>query len=777
MIHRIHKHLPILISLLLLLAAAWVKLDQSPFMITLQNQVFDVYQRYFPRLYQDAGVKIIDIDDESLSRLGQWPWPRSLIATMIDKLVAAQAGVVAFDVVFAEPDRTSPSNSAAFWHVDAGLKKQLLALPDHDTKLAQAFATGYVVTGFALTNDINTRQPTKKSGLSFAGNPDSNPIDFLNGNFEGATTNLAALEQSAEGNGFFNNTPDADGMVRRVPLMLALKDQIYPSLAMESLRVVQGASSYIIKMAGASGEQSFGAETGITQIRNGKFDIPTDSSGNFLVHYTKQVPSRYIPAWKLFEPDFDKTLVQGQMLFVGTSAAGLKDLRATPLNPALPGVEVHVQMLEQILLGQFLFRPDWMLIAETLGMIGCGLVLMAVMARLTAVWGAVFMMAAQGAALWFSVEMFRTQGFLIDPISPGLVILCLYLTESLRRYMLSERERKQVRGAFSQYMSPDLVKELAKHPEKLTLGGEIRPMTVLFCDIRGFTTISERYNAQQLTTFINRFLTPMTDVIMARKGTIDKYMGDCIMAFWNAPLDDENHALNGCLSALEMFKELEKLNNDRKQRAIDEHWDYFPVAIGIGLNSGDICVGNMGSSQRFDYSVLGDDVNLASRLEGQSKNYGVNIVIGQNTQAQVPQLATLELDRIKVKGKLEAVTVYALLGDEALADSADFTRMKELWLKALKSYRAQHWDEAENFIRLCEGAAEKLTHASASEGIAAAKRSGEDNSLDHVVAGAPRISGLENINGLFALYRERLATYRITPPPADWDGVFEAKSK
>lgn len=745
MIHRIQKRLPIIVSLLLLLAAAWVKLDQSPFMTTLQNQVFDLYQKYHPRPYQDAGVKIIDIDDESLSKLGQWPWPRSLIATMIEKLVEHEAGVVAFDVVFAEPDRTSPSNSANFWNVDQDLKQQLLALPDHDTTLSQAFATGYVVTGFALTNDQNTRRPGKKFGLSFAGNQGSNPIDFLGGYFEGATTNLPALEETAEGNGFFNNTPDPDGMVRRVPLMLALEEEIYTSLAMEMLRVGQGASSYIIKMAGASGEQSFGAETGITQIRNGKFDIPTDSSGNFLVHYTEHVPQRYIPAWKIFEPDFDKTLVQGQMLFVGTSAAGLKDLRATPLNPALPGVEVHAQMLEQILLGQFLFRPDWILIAETIGMLVCGLLLMAVMARLTAIWGALFMIAAQGAALWFSVEMFRTQGFLIDPVSPGMVILCLYLTESLRRYMLSEKERKQVRGAFAQYMSPDLVEELAKHPEKLTLGGEIKPLTVLFCDIRGFTTISERYNAQQLTTFINRFLTPMTDVIMARKGTIDKYMGDCIMAFWNAPLDDAQHALNGCLSALEMFKELDKLNNDRKQRAAEEGWEYFLVQIGAGLNSGDICVGNMGSEQRFDYSVLGDDVNLASRLEGQSKTYGVNIVIGQNTQSQVPELATLELDRIKVKGKHEAVTVYALLGDEALADHTDFMKMKELWLKALKSYRAQHWDEAENFIRLCEGAAEKVA--------------------------------MENIAGLFSLYRERLAAYRITPPPEGWDGVFEAKSK
>lgn len=738
------KRIPVIISLLMLAAAVFVKSSQMGFIEQLQYKVFDVYQNQFPREYIPAGVKIIDIDDESLTKLGQWPWPRQVLAELVYRLVTANASVMAFDIVFAEADRTSPTSIAELWHAESDLTELLFKLPDHDQMLADAFEQGYAVTGYVLTNEQTKRKPATPYGLSYAGMKGANPADYLLG-FSGATVNMPMFEEAAEGNGFFNNTPDPDGIVRRVPLALEMNDNIYFSLAMEALRVAQGASSYIIKMAGASGEESYGAESGITQIRNGKFEIPTDANGNFLVHYTPFEEERYIPAWKIMEDDFDPSLVEGNILFFGTSAPGLADLRATPINPSLPGVEVHVQALEQILTGSYLYRPDWMLYAEIVMMVVMGLLLMFVMARSTAVWGAVLMVCFQIGALWFSVYMFRMEGYLIDPVSPSIVILLLYITESLRRYILSESERKQVRGAFSQYMSPVMVAELAKNPDALTLGGEMKELTVLFADIRGFTTISERFDAQQLTAFINRFLTPMTDVILQHKGTIDKYMGDCIMAFWNAPLDDEKHARNACVSALEMFDALDELNEKRKQRASDEGREYLPVGIGIGLNTGDICVGNMGSDQRFDYSVLGDDVNLASRLEGQSKTYGVRVVIGDNTKAQVEDLATIELDLIQVKGKTSAVTIHALLGLEELALEDDFKKLEELWNKALNSYRAQQWDEAVNFIGLCETQCEKL------EGI--------------------------DLSGLFALYAERIAAYRVNPPAEDWDGVFEATSK
>ncbi len=741
---RFARWLPLCVSLAVLGLAALVKAQQYPLIEQLQYQVFDAYQRQFPREYVDMGVRILDIDEASLAKLGQWPWPRTVMAQLVQRLSDAGVAVIGFDVVFAEPDRTSPAAITPHWPIDEVTKQKLAALPDHETLFAQALEAVWAVTGFVMTHEAQGAAPKRRFGMSFAGMEGSHPRDYLL-SFSGATLNLPELEAAASASGFFNSTPSRDGMLRSVPLALALNDDIYFSLSMEMLRVAQGASNYIIKMAGASGEESYGSASGITHIRNGKFEIPTDANGNLLIHFTPYTRDRYISASELLNSEADLTNLEGKIVIVGTSAPGLLDLRATPLNPSLPGVELHVQALEQILSGHYLMRPDWILYAEMVLMVVVGLLLMLMMSRLTAVWGALFMVVAQGAALWFSVMMFQAYGYLIDPVGPGIVILLLYLTESLRRYMLSEAERKQVRGAFAQYMSPALVEELAKNPEKLVLGGEMRDLTVLFCDIRGFTTISEQYDAHGLTQFINDFLTPMSDVILARKGTIDKYMGDCIMAFWNAPLEVRDHAREACEAALAMFDALHAFNESRQKAADEAGLPFQPVAIGVGLNSGMICVGNMGSRQRFDYSVLGDEVNLASRLEGQSKTYGVGIVIGQNTQAQVPQLATLELDLIKVKGKTQAVTIYALLGGEALRDNGEFGKLCELWDKALHSYRAQQWDEAVNFMALARTQCGKVPMAS--------------------------------LEVLFDLYAERIKRFRITLPPADWDGVFAAESK
>lgn len=744
MLTRLLKKLPVLVSLCVLGLAVALKANDVGFMESLKLRVFDLYQHYLPRTYQPMGVRIVDIDDASLAKLGQWPWPRPLIGKIISRLNELGAGVVAFDIVFAEPDRTSPSQLAPLWADKPELVEALKNAPDHDAVFSQYVGGANVVTGYVLTNESAGRVPKRPYGVSFAGGQGSDPKESLT-RFSSATSTLKVIEDASAGNGFFNNTPDADGIVRRVPLALLMGGEINFSLAMEALRVAQGASTYLIKMAGASGEASFSADSDIVSVKNGQFEIPTDRKGNMLLYYTQDEPDRYIPAWKILEPDFDKSLVEGQLLFFGTSAPGLKDLRATPLNPALAGVEVHVQALEQVLSGQFLKRPDWLDGAEMVMMVTVGLVLILMMAKLTAIWGAIFMLMVQGAALGFSIHAFRTQGLLIDPISPGLVILMVYISESLRRYIHSEHERKQVRSAFSHYMSPALVAELARNPDKLKLGGETKELTVMFSDIRGFTTFSEKFNAEQLTGFINKFLTPMTDVILSHKGTIDKYMGDAIMAFWNAPLDVEDHASHACRAALHMFKAAGDLNAQRRIQADAAGEEFIPINIGVGLNTGDICVGNMGSDQRFDYSVLGDDVNLASRLEGQSKNYGVGIVIGENTQKMVQHFATLELDLIKVKGKTEAVRIFTLLGEESLQQNAAFAALHAVWDAALKSYRSQQWDAAERSISEARKISAQL------EGV--------------------------TLEGLFELYEERIATYRASPPPANWDGVYEAKDK
>lgn len=738
------KKVPVLVSLSLLVAAVMIKGGQYGFIVQLQHLVFDAYQQQMPRSYEQAGVKIIDIDDDSLAKLGQWPWPRQRVAQLVDRLTELGSGPIAFDIVFAEADRTSPRHVAELWNADGALKAQLDTLPDHDALLAQSIANSYVIGGYVLNHKASGRLPLRPYGVSFVGMEGANPHEHVAQHYDGAILNLSELEAPAEGNGFFNNIPDNDGIIRRIPLMLAAGEDLYFSLAMEALRVAQGASSYIVKMAGASGEKNYGTDSGITQIRNGKFQIPTDAQGRMLLHYTPYRQDRYIPAWHVLEPDFDASQIEGRILIIGTSAPGLLDLRATPLNPSLPGVEVHAQAIEQILLGKHLFRPDVMLGAEVVIMVVCGVLMMIIMARLTAIWGAVFMLGMLAAAFGSSIYAYAAHGYLVEPVSGALVIVALYLSESLRRYIHSESERKQVRSAFSQYMSPALVEELAKNPEKLTLGGEMKELTLLFADIRGFTTISEQFGAQELTEFINSFLTPMTDVILKRQGTIDKYMGDCIMAFWNAPLEVRLHAQQACLSALEMLAAVDDMNLQRRKMAEATGTTYLPINIGIGLNTGEVCVGNMGSQQRFDYSVLGDDVNLASRLEGQSKTYGVSVVLGEKTLAQVSDLATLELDLIKVKGKTKAVRIFALLGDDTLAQSEAYGKLRELWNKALVSYRAQQWDEAENFMKLCTTSSTKL-------GI--------------------------DLSGLHELYAQRIRHFRMTPPPLGWDGVFEATSK
>jgi adenylate cyclase len=704
-----------------------------------QHKVFDAFQRAQPRPYEPVPVRVIDIDDESLKRLGQWPWPRTLVARLVRRLDGLGAAVIAFDAMFPEPDRTSPARVVEFWPKTAqteALLRQVAQLPDHDRVLAQAIGQATVVLGFALVAEPNGVVPAVKAPFSYGGD---GPLAYLD-DFGGAVTDLPELEKAAAGNGCFSFIPERDGMARRAPLIFRRGQALLPSLAAEVLRVAQGAANYAVKSSGASGEVGYGQHTGISKIKIGRYVIPTDSKGRVWVYFTDDAPQRTVPAWKVFEKDFDRSLIAGGLVFVGTSAAGLKDMRATPLNPALPGVEMHANVVEQVLLGRFLQRPDWATGAELIYMVLLGGMLLALLPRLGAAWCALVGGAGMAGAVGFSWRMFAARGFLIDPVFPCLTILLVYMSSSLISYLKSETERRQVRNAFSRYMHPKLVEELAKHPEKLRLGGETRDMTVLFCDIRGFTTISEQFDAHGLTTMINKFLTPMTGIIMDRLGYIDKYIGDCIMAFWNAPLDDAEHARNACLAALAMHQRLAELEGVWKAEAEAESRKFVPIHIGVGLNTGPCCVGNMGSEQRFNYSVLGDDVNLASRLEGQSKPYGVSTVIGPRTRELVPEFAALELDLIKVKGKTKPVRIFTLLGDAAKAQEPGFQKHAQVHDRMLAAYRGQKWDEALALLAECRE------------------------------EGGP-------LEKLHDMYEERIGAFQLHPPAANWDGAFTATSK
>ncbi|MCX8232125.1 MAG: adenylate/guanylate cyclase domain-containing protein, partial [Alphaproteobacteria bacterium] len=616
-------------------------------------RVFDVYQRLAPREYVPVPVKYVDLDDESLERIGQWPWPRTFVAQLVAQLANAGAAAIVFDIVFAEPDRTSPKYIVDLWpltpEVEA-LKENMSDLPDHDMVLADVIAQTPVITGFVLTGDPSLpRVPAQTASFAYGGD---NPLEYLFG-FRGAVANLEILTENASGNGSFNLVAERDGIVRRVPMFMRLEGQPnpYPSLTAEVIRVIQGARTYIIKTTGASGELGYGGvKLGLNNIKIGNYELPTGPNGRMWLHFTGHVPERRIPAWKVLSPEFDAETVEGQIVFIGTSAAGLFDIRATPLEAAAPGVEIHVQAVEQILLDHYLERPDWADGAEIIYMVLLGLLLLLVLPRAGALLGAIAGALGVAVAVAASWYFYKELLWLLDPIYASSVVVVVYMSSTLLNFLRTEAEKRQVRGAFSQYLSPALVEQLADEPERLVLGGEMRSMTLLFCDIRGFTTISEQFktNPTGLTKLINRFLTPMTDMILDRRGTIDKYMGDCIMAFWNAPLDDKDHAAHGLDSALAMFNALDGLNESLKQEAESENRTHYPINVGIGLNTGECCVGNMGSDKRFDYSVLGDAVNLAARLEGQSKNYGVGVVIGEETRKAAPEFASLELDLIAV---------------------------------------------------------------------------------------------------------------------------------
>ena len=671
------------ILLALLALRVW---DPDPVTIVC-DRTFDFYQVIQPRPTADTAVLVVDLDEASLAEFGQWPWPRTLVADLLANLFNAGAVVVGFDVVFAEPDRLSPDQIAnQLVGLDSDTKAALLALPSNDAILADVFRQTRVVVGRAAlpepTAQQNTAAPARPAMANVGGDPDP----FLP-EFAGMLRNIPELEAAAAGHGMLSLTPELDGIVRRVPALLKVDGKIYPAFALEVLRVATGQTAMAIRTN----------EAGIDSVVIAGTRLPTDRNGRLWVHYAKRTGERVVSAASVLNRTAPNATIAGKLVLVGTSAVGLQDIKTTPLEGGVPGVEIHAQILDIILAQSFLIRPNFALGLE----LGVTLIVALIVIGLVPAVGAVWTLLVGGLAALVLIAgswaLYATQGLLIDATYPAAVAFAVYALLTYLSYIREELERRQVRAAFSQYMSPSLVAELAEHPDRLKLGGETKEMTILFCDVRGFTTISESYKAdpQGLTTLINDLLTPLTDAILERRGTIDKYMGDCVMAFWNAPLDDPRHASNACQAALAMSAAIEQLNAKRRAQAEADGTAFLAVQVGVGVNTGTCVVGNMGSRQRFDYSVVGDAVNLASRLEGQSKPYGVTIVVGPETAATVgAEFALLELDLIAVKGKREAVCIFALLGNAEVRRDTAFRTLTEDHAALLKAYRGQDWPAA-----------------------------------------------------------------------------------
>jgi adenylate cyclase len=739
----------IIVPIALLMAALTLRTYDPPMVQQMRNFVFDTYQHIDPRQYDPTlPIRIGDIDEKSLNKFGQWPWSRAQMARIVDRLRELGAAVVGIDIIFAEPDRTAPAAIAKNLPADGSFdaaKEMLMHLPDPDQDLANAIAQIPTIIPFAGLGQDPQRPsplPIRKAGFAFAGD---NPAEAIEP-WRYWVTSLPELEKTAAGIGSVNADPDPDGVIRRVSMFLQLPDPgnptpFYPSLSAEALRIAQGSTTYAIKSSGASGIIAFGEHTGISVIKIGQALIPTTPKGAVILYDTGHQPERYFSLADLMAPDFDPSIVAGRVIFIGSSVEGLRDYKPTPNDGAMTGVEIHTQVAEQIFSGVYLERPDWSVGLElvTLAVLGVVLTILAQLRRALVGFG----IAAFGIIGSFgtSYYLFQHQGFLLDPLYPAGAAFLIFVTATLIGYIRTEQEKAQVRGAFSLYLSPVLVDQVSRNREQLKLGGENRDLTVMFCDIRGFTKMSEGLDPQQLTHVINQFLTPMTDIIQANGGTIDKYIGDCIMAFWNAPLDIPQHERKAVTAAYGMRNELVRLNETLAAEAAATGAKKIEIKIGIGLNTGIACVGNMGSKQRFGYSALGDTVNTASRLESLSPAYFVDLVLGEETATASAGMALLELDQVRVKGKNLPVRIYTGLGDEKVAQSNSFVTLKSLHDAMLSAYRGQSWSSAKASLVLAREAAP------------------------------------ESLAKFYDMYESRIAEYAANPPPEDWDGVYVAMTK
>lgn len=734
------------LGLALLLLLLLVRVIDPVFISTLRNQGFDFLQRLNPRPYQELPVAIVDIDENSLEQYGQWPWPRTRVAELVDRLAALGVPAIGFDIIFAEADRLSPDKIAEDNpNLPDDIRAAMQALPSNEQSLVESISRARVVVGetSARQGQSERRAGTENEKRVVPQVPSANlgtdPTRFLS-SFDRLVQNIEPVSDAASGRGVFTVIPDADGVLRRVPLVVLAEGQKRLALSTEVLRIATGGKAFAIKANDA----------GVYSIVVGGVEIPTDQNAGIWPWFNQSTRDRYVSAGAVLSGAEEALKLRGKMVLVGTSAVGLEDYRATPVASAMPGVEIHAQVIENILTKSFLLRPNYALGMEVVFLGVIGLLMIWLLPRIGAVYSAATAAIVLGGFVAGTLWAFFTHRLLIDGIFPVAALTALFMVMATANYIREEMEKRQIRSAFGQYLSPALVSRLAENPDMLSLGGETIDLTVLFTDIRGFTGISESYkqNPQGLTRLMNRFLNTLSEPILDKAGTIDKYMGDAIMAFWNAPIAIDDHAEKACLSALRMVERLEELNEARRNEPRENpDQPVLEFKIGIGINTGECVVGNMGSDLRFDYTALGDTVNLASRLEGQSKSYGFEIILGDKTAIAVrDRLATLEIDLIQVKGKTEPEHIHVLLGGAELAGKEDFVALRAMNQMMLTAYRSQQWSDAFKAVEECGIIAERLELT-------------------------------EALRDYLFLMETRISEFRANPPGKAWNGVYEATSK
>lgn len=708
------------------------KIFEFDFLTHLEARSYDLRLNLTMPNTVDNRVVIVDIDEKSLAEEGRWPWSRDRMALLMDKLFDRyQISVLGFDVVFAEKDESSGlkvlqklareelKEIAPFQTALTKLKSKL----DRDQLFANAIKGRRIVLGYYFSSqDVSGVLPPPVFPKGVFKNK---PIHFTQWGGYGA--NLPELQASAASAGHFNTDPDIDGVSRRVPMLAEYNGAYYESLSLAMTRVLLGSPPVVAGFPGGADS------TSLEWLQIGPLKIPVDARVRALVPFRgKQASFKYIPAADVLRDRIPMEDLKNKIVLIGTSAPGLLDLRVTPVSVVYPGVEIHANLIAGMLDQNIKEMPPYILGGEVVLLLLIGLLLAWILPFQSPLKASVISLSILLGVVILNLSVWQYL-HLVLPIATSLfLIMGLFALNMSYGFFVETRLKRQITGRFGQYVPPALVDEMAQNPENFSMEGESRELTVVFSDVRNFTTISEKMDPRELSQLMNDFLTPLTEVIYKYRGTIDKYMGDCIMAFWGAPLPDAQHARHALLAGMEMHEKLKELQPKFKEKGWPE------LRIGIGLNTGRMSVGNMGSKVRVAYTVMGDAVNLASRLEGITKEYGVGIVVGEATKAAVTDFIFRELDRVRVKGKTEPIAIFEPLGAEGQVDKEILSDAK-IFSQALKLYRAQNWDMAElQLLNL--------------------QKSSPDSKL-------------------YALYLERIKYFRANPPGDHWDGVFEFKAK
>ncbi|MBI5971385.1 MAG: adenylate/guanylate cyclase domain-containing protein [Deltaproteobacteria bacterium] len=666
-----------------------------PFFHLMELKAYDLHFTSRGRIATLDRVVIAAIDEKSITALGRWPWPRTRLAALVQRLKEAGASVAAFDIVFSEPDETgglaaikelkkrlgSAGDKAT--RTISGLEK----LADNDAALAKTIKENLsVVLGhfFFLSKEEAGAAPADDRFIANSAFNLIRPIDESNAEPKyvkafGVVQNIPVISRAATEFAAFNIIPDVDGAVRWAPLAIEFQESVYPHLSIAAVKKYNGSPPLTLNIAAY----------GVDSIDVGKLHVPTEERGQMLINF--RGPARTFPHYSIADilnGEVPASALKGKIVVVGATATGIYDMRTIPFPGVFPGVEVHANIIDNMLAGDFIRRPDWVILFDVLAMLIPGVILSIIIPRLRPLFTALITFALSGVYVFFNGYMFTYLGYWVAEVYPLFNIYFVAGSVTVFQYITEEKKKRAIKGAFSQYVSPSLVNEILKDPDKLSLGGEEIRMTVLFSDIRGFTTISEGLKPKVLVKLMNDYLTPMTDIVLKNGGTIDKYMGDAIMAFWNAPIPQEDHYMRACRTALEMLKRLRELQIEWEKAGIPK------IDIGIGISTGKAVVGNMGSTMRFDYTVIGDMVNLGSRLEGLNKEYGTSVIVPKFTALDVKEEFVIrELDYVRVKGKDKPIQIFELVDYRPGNDRVN--EAVQRFEAGLRAYRRKDWDEAE----------------------------------------------------------------------------------